>query len=335
MIHAVRLSLRRAFVVSGLLTSLLVPAVAQEGPVAAMFASDRTRLAALAPSFLMQELPPQGSSKAPLRVYLGAGDLERAFDTRQFRPDAAIVPTNTALQLDASDPATQQVLVRRVRQHPAILKDLEQQLAGRRAGTAAADATSGPLQVGVDSVVVRLRRRSGERPADAAFPAAACLMATDFPKGGAIDQRELFSQSRLRKGIAGCLSGLDAAGARSVVLPLLGAASSTPQESDAFFQGQRVLKECRLINAMAGLALGIHDYAAGRRGLQEIGIVQWEQEVVGMFSVPKGSTSEAAARMAYQAYADQIAQTLRRGLAGVPTTPGDVNGSCTGILDIP
>jgi hypothetical protein len=61
---------------------------------------------------------------------------------------------------------------------------------------------------------------------------------------------------------------LDAAGAQSLVLPLMGAASSREQ---ALYEGQRVLKECRLINATAGIALGIHDFAEARRSLTEIG----------------------------------------------------------------
>ena len=89
-----------------------------------------------------------------------------------------------------------------------------------------------------------------------------CLIATDFAKGGAVDRRELFAQDRMRKGIAGCLAALDAAGVQSVVLPLLGAASSGTQTDDARFEGQRVLKECRLINSTAGIVLGIHDFAA-------------------------------------------------------------------------
>ena len=42
----------------------------------------------------------------------------------------------------------------------------------------------------------------------------------------------------------------------------MGAASGKIQGKDALFEGQRILKECRLINAAAGIALGIHDFAA-------------------------------------------------------------------------
>jgi hypothetical protein len=95
-----------------------------------------------------------------------------------------------------------------------------------------------------------------------------------------------------------------------------------------------VLKECRLINATAGIALGIHDFAAGRRSLQEIGVVQWDQEIVGMFKVPNGSRAARSAQSAYRAYAEQIKQAFRKGLAGEKTTASDVNGSCNAIFNV-
>ena len=109
---------------------------------------------------------------------------------------------------------------------------------------------------------------------------------------------------------------MDAAGAKSLVLPLLGAASSTVQTNDALYEGQRTLKECRLINATAGIALGIHDFAARRRNLREIGVVQWDQEIAGMFKVPEGSRAARAAEVAYRAYAEQVKQAFKKGLAG-------------------
>src|SRR4051812_12408635 len=67
------------------------------GHVAAMFDSDQKGDASRAPSFQLVELPAAGSAAFPVQVYLSAGDLERAFDRPEFRPDAAIVPTNTDL----------------------------------------------------------------------------------------------------------------------------------------------------------------------------------------------------------------------------------------------
>src|SRR5262245_34050710 len=70
-------------------------AVAQQGPIAAMTAEERKRNAVMAPSFATAEIPAAKSAGTPAQVHLIVGDLERAFDTPQFRPEGAIVPTNT------------------------------------------------------------------------------------------------------------------------------------------------------------------------------------------------------------------------------------------------
>ena len=157
-------------------------------------------------------------------------------------------------------------------------------------------------------------------------------MATDYAKGGAIDRRELFAQDRVRKGIAGCLAALDAAGAQSLVLPLMGAASSGTQAKDQQFEGQRLLKECRLLNSVAGIALGIHDFAPNRRSLREIGVIQWDRELDEMFDLPRGTRLAQTAQNAYRQYADQVKAAFRKGLAGEKTTPADVDGACTAIF---
>ena len=307
-------------------------AIAQQAPLGAMFESDKARDVSRAPSFQLVDLPPTQTSRAPLRVYLSAGDLERAFDRPEFRPAAAIVPTNTDLSLTASQPATQRVLVSRVQARPDVMRDLEEQIAARR--TQASGNTGkepGVLRIGVDTFVARLPRSAGAS-ADANFPKAVCLIATEFAQGGAVDRRELYSQDRLRRGVAECLRSLDAAGAQSIVLPQMGAASSEVQTSDAMFEGQRTLMECRLINSTAGIALGIHDFAATRRNLREIGVVQWERELDLMFKVPSDSRAASSAQVAYRTYAEQVREALRRGLAGEKTTVSDLKGSCHAIL---
>src|SRR5262245_48393512 len=169
-------------------------AVAQQGtssPVAAMFSADRKRDASRAASFEQQDLPPAKAAADPLRVYLSAGDLERAFDRPEFRPDAAIVPTNTDLLITAPQPATQRVLISRVQKQPGVLRDLEDQIASRRKQASGnPGGEPGLLQIGVDMFVAQLPR-NGAKSVSGSFPKAACLIATDFPKGGAIDRREL------------------------------------------------------------------------------------------------------------------------------------------------
>ena len=309
-----------------------VVTLAQQGSVAAMFNDDQQRAPSLAPSFATAEVPATSGASVPLRVYLTAGDLERAFDRSEFRPDATIIPTNTDLQITVSDPATQLVLISRVQKQPDVMRDLESQVATRRQQSPApAGGEPGLLRIGIDTFVARLG--SGNAPSQGAFPKTACFVATDFAKGGAVDRRELFLQDRMRQGIAACLDALDAAGARSLVLPLLGAASSTIQNSDAQYEGQRILKECRLLNSTAGIALGIHDFAARRRNLREIGVVQWDREITGMFRVEAGSRSERTAQAAYRAYAKQVSDVFRKGLAGQKTTADDLQGNCTAILN--
>ena len=301
-------------------------ALAQQGPVAFMFGDDQKRGEEIALSFATTEMAPTATAAFPSKIYLTGGDLERAFDTPRFRADAAIVPTNTDLDITASSPATQRVLNDRVRKQSAVMRDLQEQIAAHRKQSPAA------LNIGLDSFVVQLPRQ-GSKQASGAFPKMVCLIPTDFAKGGAIDRRELFAQDRVRKGITACLSALDAAGAKSLVLPLMGAASAGTVTKDAAFEGQRVLKECRLLNSVAGIALGIHDFAPSRRSIREIGIIQYDQELDEMFSLPRGTRLAQTAQNAYRVYADQVKLALNKGLAGEKTTSSDVDGSCTAIFN--
>lgn len=109
---------RSGFVLLAIAVMASVPVLlAQRDAVATMFRTDLKRGDALAPSFLPIELPAAGAA-GPLHVYLSAGDLERAFDAELFRPDAAIIPTNTGLVINAASPTSQRVLVARVAKQP-------------------------------------------------------------------------------------------------------------------------------------------------------------------------------------------------------------------------
>ena len=315
--------------VLALAACLVAPTIvarAQQTPIAAMFADDQKRDPNLASSFLVVDLPASKTSGAPSKVYLSAGDLVRAFDRPEFRPDGAIVPTNVELQIDAPSPATQRVLFDRVRKLPEVARDLQDQVEAYRKKHPATSGQPGVMTIGVDTFLAELPRNA--KQSAGAFPRVVCLIATDFAKGGAIDQRQHFTQDRVRKGIGACLTALDAAGVQSVVMPLMGAASSGTQAKDTQYEGQRLLKECRLLNSVAGIALGFHDYAANRRGIREIGLVQWDQEITDMFGVPAGSKAAESAQRAYLTYADQIKLALNKGLAGQHMTPNDLNGNC-------
>ena len=285
-----------------------------------MFRADLKQEQSLSLSFLPIELPPAGAS-SPLHVYLSAGDLERGFDNPAFRPDAMIVPTNTGLVITAATPATQRVMVERLQRQPQVMASVQQQIAARRKQTPAG-ADGVVLQIGVDTFVAELSGSAAPAGGRSVLPRLVCLVATDFPTGGAVDRRELFTQDRVRKGVAGCLAALDAAGAASVMMPLLGAASARTQSNDPVYEGQRLLKECRHLNAVAGIALGIRDFAPARRAIREIGIVQWNREIAGMFG--GGRLAQAA----YRVYAEQIKRAVNKGIAGEKITAGDVDGNC-------
>jgi hypothetical protein len=323
-----------AFAVGSGVALLTVVAIAQAGPVAAMFSDDQRRTGSHAASFDRVEVPATGTTTVPLQVYLSAGDLERAFDTEAFRPDAAIIPTNTDLAITAAAPATQRVLIDRVQKQPGVLRDLESQIAARRQqAPSTTTGEPGLLRIGVDSFVVQLSGGVPRAEGQSAFPKFACFVATDFAAGGAVNRRELFVQDRVRLGIAACLEALDGKSAHAVVLPLMGASSSQVQRNDAAFEGQRALRECRLINSAAGIALGIHDFAARRHNLRELGVLQWEQEIKEMFDVPPGSPEARSAQTAYRVYADEVQQAFRIGLNGQKTLAADLGGNCSAILD--
>jgi hypothetical protein len=296
-----------------------------------MFGDDQKRGEEIALSFATAEVPPTTAAAFPAQVYLTGGDLERAFDSSRFRPDAAIVPTNTDLLITAASPATQRVLIDRVRKQSSVMRSLQNQIENRRKQKPAASGEdTGVLSIGTDWFVAQLSRE-GKEPGGA-FPKTVCLVATEFAKGGAIDRRELFAQDRVRKGIAGCLAALDAAGVQSLVLPLMGAASAATQKNDPAYEGQRVLKECRLLNSLAGIALGIHDFAPNRRSLREIGVIQWDRELDEMFSLPRGTRLAQTAQNAYRQYSEQVKLAFRKGLAGEKTLPADVDGACSAIF---
>jgi hypothetical protein len=63
-------------------------------------------------------------------------------------------------------------------------------------------------------------------------------------------------------------------------------------------------------------------------------VVQWDQEVSGMFTVPAGSSAEKLAQLAYRGYAEQVQEAFRKGLSGQKTTSSDLKGSCGGILNV-
>src|SRR3954453_5655147 len=158
----------RAFLPVVLVLLSVASAIAQQGPVAAMYADDQQRGKAVAVGFATGSIPTAASLPSG-QIYLTTGDLQRAFDNARFRPAAAIVPTNTELQIAAKSPATQQVLIDRVRLQPDVMRALQDQIAARR----------GVLDIGVGTFMARLSTEGNQSPGS--FPGLVCLLATDFP----------------------------------------------------------------------------------------------------------------------------------------------------------
>jgi hypothetical protein len=193
-------------------TAFALAAVANAQPgssIAAMFAADQKRDAARAESFEVADLPASKAAAFRARVYLSAGDLERAFDRPEFRPDAAIVATNTDLAITAPPPTTQRVPIERVRRQPAVMRDLEDQIASRRKQTAPAPAGEpGLLRIGVGTFVAQLPRGAAGGRSAGAFPKSVCLIAAAQVSGAF--RRGLTGEKTTSSDIGSCNAMLDA-----------------------------------------------------------------------------------------------------------------------------
>jgi hypothetical protein len=314
-------------------------ALAEDLPVASWF-TDRQGSSQFARSFYEEQLSATPTEPRELSVYLTVGDIAVAFDEARFRPDGAIVPTNMNLDLHASFPATQAILIRRVSADPTALHDLQTQVEAERkrhgsgiaAGSAVLALATGTFTASLKRVPLTNDARS--RP----FPTTVCLIATDRPTGGSISRRDLFTQSQVRIGVKDCLLSLDKSGAHSVMMPLIGAASIATQGKALADPKERLLLRCRLVNAISGIALGISDFAPTRGAVEEIGIVQWDTDLLRLFSAPNRPVTpkiEEALARDYQDYSQGVIETLKRGLQGKLTTGDDLKErDCNWILGI-
>ena len=202
------------------------------------------------------------------------------------------------------------------------MADLQDQIAARRK-QAPAGGDGGVLQIGVDAFAAQLPR-NGERDRRQGRVSEVGVPDRDrLSHGrGRRSPRAVRHRIACARALRDAWPRLDAAGAGSVMMPLLGAASAKTQSKDPVYEGQRLLKECRHLNAVAGIALGIHDFTPARKTLREIGIVQWSQEISEMFGGGR------LAQSAYRVYAEQIKQAVNQGIAGEKTTASNVDGNC-------
>lgn len=321
-----RLPLR--FVVNLVLIGLMgnTWSAAPSGPVARHFLFEQGR-SLLNRSFYQESLLVTDANRQPLDVYLLVGDIAMSFDNSKFRPDAAIMPTNRELEFLAKFPITQKIIISRAMKS-RYAKD----------SILAAKSEKASVRMATEPVLVRLK--SGLAPVDEErepFPSWACFLATDFSTGGSGSEkfRDLFEQQQIKIGVRACLSKLDEAGVRSVVMPLLGAASSWTQEVSN--SKARELLRCRTINSIAGISLGIKEFSVTAKSILEIGIIQYDKDIRKLFFFSSASNGSPAEIKAYQTYAKGAAETFRRGLQGIATKQSDLleERDCNKIFGFP
>lgn len=301
---------------------------AHAGPVQALFVKEQASNQKLDRSYLNESFP-AGSKVASLSagatdltVYVLASDITLAFDKPVFRVDAAIMPTNMDLQLSASFPLTQALLMRAIRTDPAAFGRLD-----------SAAKAKGMLSMGSDTLTVDLNPDNKPTTAEKAyFPRLLCLIATDYPNGGSIARRDFFRFAKMASAVRACLRSLDALGAKSVVLPLIGSASgyTTPQmmKDDEKARG---LLQCRMQNSLVGIALGTNEFLSDRKSIREIGIIQYKSDIEKQFS--NGSSSQWDAD-GYAAFAESSEAFFVKALRGTPPKEGDLRKDvdCNGIF---
>lgn len=227
-------------------------------------------------------------SSTPI-AFLIVGDIEKALDSGLV-PDAMIVSTNTALDLNAPYPATQTSLVinrlsneqRRFVDRQVAKRWEEAASKGRNPDTALAILTEpfaftfSPIGAPVQSGAKRL-------------PANICMLATDYPSGGSNKWgQDLVGQDNIAEGVAACLNELELLGSHSVFLPLVDSASHNSGLT-------RRRQFCRLFNSVAGIAQGIAQFRSSRtpeatHNLTEIGVVVWDEALKPLFGASPDPT---------------------------------------------
>lgn len=292
-------------------------------PVKAAFIDGQNKAQFLARSFVEESLQQPPGTMQPLKIYWTAGIIEPFFDDPLFRADGAIMPTNTALNLSATYPGTQQILIKRV-ENGGEFNNLYNQVKSHRYKINPQASNDTPvLTLGTDIFTAKLAPSPKVTDAQSKkFPSFVCLIATDTVDGKGYQLRDFLEQERLREGIRACLDDLDRKKVRSVVMPLIGAASyATAAPNQNLDRRQRELLRCRLVNSISGIALGISDFAPSRRSILEIGVVQWDRDIERMFRPPQGTTDVREKKLLeveYTKYATRVKDVIARKLNGDP-----------------
>ncbi len=324
----------RLLVTPTLVVGLLLSARASSGadqPVRQLYLDAKTNAPLLNRSFSTYR--PQGSSN--LDVYLFPSDVELALDKREFRPDAMIMPTNDELLFEAEFPGTQKLLVGKLKRDSTtferVVSEAKSYMKDRK-----------KLIIATDAYYIQLKP-NGAAPGtvNQPFPSFVCLIATDEKEGGSIAVKftPLLTQFKVKEGIQKCLAWLDAQGVKSVVMPLIGSRGGTRKGGSLTEENERKWMQCRHLNSIAGIGLGISDFLPKLNHIQEIGVVQYTGDLKTMFPLlytashtgTSGELRRGAGTKAYNEYAAYASKTFQKALVGTAAPPpprefvGEVN----------
>lgn len=312
----------RLLVTPALVVGLVLSAGASSGadrPVRQLFVDAKTKTPLLNRSFSTHRV----QAPSDLNVYLFASNIELAFDKREFRPDAMIIPTNDQLLFEEVYPTTQKLLVDRLKREPEnytrVVSEADEYM-----------KKQSRLIMATDFFPIQLKPNSAPKSMEAQpFPSFVCLIATDATIGGSIDLRPLFTQFKIKDGIEKCLAWLDAKKVNSVVMPLIGAASGLREDGHLNEESERKLMECRHYNSIAGIGLGIAAVSPKLKHIQEIGVIQWTEAFETMFPLlglashtqPIPTVLPDAGLNAYKEFAALAVRTLEEALKGTAANP--------------
>jgi hypothetical protein len=298
-----------------ILLALATAISASAGPIKALYLEQRDQEKRWIRLYADQPVAPPASASAPAqrvqtRVYLYVGSIEQSFDQGEKQADAVILPTNDQLKLEGRYPETQRVLMTRVFADYKLKEAV---------GTELREKRKHRLSMANEPVVLELW--SSAVPAKTpSFPRYVCLIATDESTSGSGAYREFFSQRLIAEGIRDCLLNLDSKGVKSVVLPLIGSASAWTEGKPGSKQ-DRAFRQCRMINSIAGIGLGLYQFLPNRKAIEEIGVVQWTTDLERQYQPGTDMTTQASIAE-YGSRAIETLKTTVNGQMAVPTKGG-------------
>lgn len=257
------------------------------------------------PVHLMRNIP---HNDGTLRVYVLEGEIEEFINQKAAIgvADGVIVSTNITFNLKAPYPLVQAALMKTLDTSISnqLISSFEAEIYRRLQGLAAEKKAEKTLSVYLD---VANEHFAVELPTGS--PRHYCFIATDDQKGGTATTPnfiEFNRPERIAKQVSGCLTKMSDK-ARSVVIPLIGAASNGIRST-----GERT---CRMRNAFIGVVTGLQEFilsspsplAASKAHASptiEIGIVVYRKDVQGLGDALSGAFANSAQGILDKAIAD-------------------------------